>query len=550
MTEPVAPTDLDRLRLERDFLLRLLELGHREDLRPFLADALALIAGATGAKKGYVALHASSEAGGVGAVSGAGGVTEVGGARAADGVGGAGAARSPREPRFWIAHGLDSAEIEGVRRAISSGIVAEALATGRTISTASALADPRFRDQASVQLQRIHAVLCAPIGAPGMIAGSGGIGALYLEGRDKPGPFPEQSRALAELFAKHLAPLADRLLAREEATFGLDHTAALREKLQVASIAGTSPALAQVFREVAVAAPVPVSVLIVGESGTGKTALARALHDSSPRARGPFVEVNCAAIPETLFESEIFGAEKGAHSTAMRRIDGKIDAARGGTLFLDEVSEMPLVVQPKLLMFLQSKRYYRLGSTAPLEADVRIVAATNADLMGRVREKAFREDLYYRLNVLHVRVPPLRERRDDIGAIGDAIVAGLSRAHDHDPSIVLSRAAKIALAEGAWPGNVRELENALSRGWATALSAGATTIEPHHVFPERAGDGGAGEGGDGETYDQALRRFQRTFLSEALGRHGWNVSETARRVGLARSHLNDLIRAHGLVRGK
>lgn len=495
--------EIERLRLERDFFHRLLELGHKDDLRPFLSDALALIAGATGAKKGYVALHAAGDA---------------------------------EEPRFWIAHGMESAEIEGARRTISSGIVAEALATGRTISTASALDDPRFRDQASVQMAKIRAVLCAPIGSPA-------IGVLYLEGRERPGPFPEPDRALSELFARHLAPLADRLLAREEAAAGVDHTAALREKLAVGGVAGTSAALAQVFRDIAVAAPVPVSVLVVGESGTGKTALARALHDSSPRAKGPFVEVNCAAIPETLFESELFGAEKGAHSTALRRIEGKIDAARGGTLFLDEVAEMPLVVQPKLLTFLQSRRYYRLGGAQELTADVRVVAATNADLPARVRDRSFREDLYYRLNVLEVRVPPLRERREDIGAIADAIVRGLGRAHG--ASIELSRAARIALAEAPWPGNVRELENALSRGWAVALSQGAQVIEPGHLFADRAG-----ESADAETYEQALRRFQRTYLGEALARHGWNVSETARRIGLARSHLNDLIKAYGLVRGR
>ncbi|MBK8251775.1 MAG: sigma-54-dependent Fis family transcriptional regulator [Polyangiaceae bacterium] len=488
--------------MERDFLLRLLELGHTNDLKPFLEGALALIAGATFAKKGYVALHAGD---------------------------------ALREPHFWIAHGLAGAELDEVRRAISTGIVAEAIATGRTISTANAGDDPRFRDQQSVQLQRIKAVLCAPIGNPI-------IGVLYLEGRDRLGPFPEQDRALLELFARHLAPLADRLLSREEAAAGTDHTLALRDKLSVSQIAGKSAAIAQVFRDISVAAPVPVSVLITGESGTGKTALARALHDSSPRSRGPFVELNCAAIPETLFESELFGAEKGAHSTALKRMEGKIDAARGGTLFLDEVSEMPLIVQPKLLTFLQSRRYYRLGSTQPLEADVRIVAATNADLQTKVREKVFREDLYFRLNVLQVRVPPLRDRREDIGAIADAIVAALGRVHSAE--ITLSHSAKIALAEGAWPGNVRELENALARGWAVALSQNARVIEPHHLFPERAS-----ESAEAETYESALRRFQRTFLAEALTKNGWNVSQTARTVGLARSHLNDLIKAFGLVRG-
>src|SRR6185369_465378 len=162
---------------------------------------------------------------------------------------------------------------------------------------------------------------------------------------------------------------------------------------------------------------------------TGKTALARALHESSPRARGPFVELNCAALPEALFESELFGAEKGAHSTATRRIEGKVDAAKGGTLFLDEVGEIPLAVQSKLLMFLQSRRYYRLGGSAAIDADVRVVAATNANLEELVQKKRFREDLYYRLNVLEVRVPPLRDRPEDVAPIADAFVRALGKAH-------------------------------------------------------------------------------------------------------------------------
>src|SRR5262249_49487318 len=148
------------------------------------------------------------------------------------------------------------------------------------------------------------------------------------------------------------------------------------------------------------------------------------------RAKGPFVEVNCAAIPETLFESELFGAEKGAHSTATRRIEGKIDAARGGTLLFDEVGEMPLAVQSKLLLFLQSRRYYRLGSSTPIEADVRVVAATNAHLDELVRAKRFREDLLYRLNVLEVRVPALRDRREDVPLIAEAILKQLGEQHD------------------------------------------------------------------------------------------------------------------------
>jgi DNA-binding NtrC family response regulator len=496
--------DVARVRLERDLFLRLLELGAREDLPPFLEDALRLIVEVSGARKGYLELRG--------------------------GHGG--------RP-FSIASGLDADELAEARRALSTGIIAEAVASGRTVSTASAVDDPRFRGHASVQAQRLQAVLCAPVGAPPS------IGVVYLAGRAAAGPFPEADRAHVELFARHLAPLADRLLAREAAASSADHTAELRKKLAVDGIVGTSRALADVLRQVLVAAPVPVAVLVTGESGTGKTAIARALHESSPRRRAPFVELNCAAIPEPLFESELFGAEKGAHSTATRRIEGKVDAARGGTLFLDEVGEMPLAVQSKLLTFLQSRRYYRLGGTAPIDADVRVIAATNADLPERVREKRFREDLFYRLNVLEVRVPPLRDRADDIAAIAEDLVRSQGVAHDR--AIPLSRAARIALAEGTWPGNVRQLENVVQRGWAIALSEGATAIEARHLFPERAELADAMEP---TTYEDAMHRFQGRFLREALEEGGWNVSETARRVGLARSHLNDLIRAHGLVRAR
>ena len=494
-----------RLRLERDLYLRLLELGARDDLAPFLEDALSLIVSVTGAQQGY--LEVTGEVG----------------------------------ARFSIARGLSEAEVEDARRTFSSGIIAEAISTGRTISTASALDDPRFRDQHSVQAQRIRAVLCAPIRSDRP------IGVVYLQGRTTPGPFGEDHRVRAEIFARHLAPLADRLLAREEAHDDEDHTRALRARLAVESIAGTSRALAEVFRQVLVAAPVPVSVLITGDSGTGKTAIARALHQSSARATAPFVEVNCGAIPESLFESELFGAEKGAHSTATRRIEGKIDAARGGTLFLDEVSEIPLQSQSKLLQFLQSHRYYRLGSATPLEADGRVLAATNADLSELVSAKRFREDLYYRLHVLSVHVPPLRDRARDVPAIADAVVRLLGVSHGR--VLPLSRAARIALSESEWPGNVRQLENTLQRGWATALSEGTDAIEPRHLFPERPQTQTTAVAEEEVLgWQDATRKFQGKLLRDALDTYGWNVSETARRLGLARSHLNDLMRAHGLSR--
>jgi DNA-binding NtrC family response regulator len=502
---PGLDADLARVRLERDLFLRLLELAGQQDVQPFLRDALALVVELAGARKGYLEL--ADERGGDG------------------------------RPRWFMAIGFSDEELGEVRRELSTGIVAEALATGRTISTASALDDPRYRAQASVQAAGIRAVLCAPVGS------EPAVGVVYLQGRAAPGPFPEKDRAHVEMFAARLAPLADRLLDREAAREGEDHTASWRRKLRVEGLAGTSRALAEVMRQIGVAAPVPISVLLTGESGTGKTLVARALHASGARPDGPFVELNCAAIPEALFESELFGAERGAHSTATRRLEGKIDAARGGTLLLDEVSEIPLAAQGKLLGFLQSHRFFRLGGTSPVEADVRVTAATNADLEACVRDKRLREDLYYRLNVLEVRIPPLRERREDIVPIAHALLSRLGAADGR--VLALSRGARAGLEASDWPGNVRQLENALARGWAVALSEGSSTIEARHLFPQRAQ--GVGEE-EPEGYEEAMRAFQRTFLGRALEQHGWNVSETARRLGMARSHLNDLIRLHGLVR--
>ncbi len=310
---------------------------------------------------------------------------------------------------------------------------------------------------------------------------------------------------------------------------------------------GAAPPWRRVLQQILVAAPVPISLLVTGESGTGKTAIARAVHDTSPRHAGPFVDLNCAAIPEALFESELFGAEKGAHSTATRRLDGKIEAARGGTLFLDEIGELPLSVQAKLLGFLQSRSYFRLGGTKAVEADVRVVAATNRDLKELVAERRFREDLFYRLDVLRIHVPPLRERVSDIALIADAILVRL--AEQHGRRLALSRAAELALEESEWPGNVRQLENVIARGWATALAEGTARVDARHVFPGAKAEAPSdAETNEPEGWREATLRFQRRLLADTLAATSWNVAESARRLGVARSHMNELIRAHGLER--
>lgn len=201
-----------------------------------------------------------------------------------------------------------------------------------------------------------------------------------------------------------------------------------------------------------------VTVTFAGESGSGKEVMARRLHEMSPRRGGPFVPINCAAIPEALFESELFGHERGAYTSANERSTGKIEVANGGTLFLDEIAEMPLALQAKMLRFLETRRYMRVGGSKKIEADVRLVLATLRPLEEEVRAGRFRPDLYYRIQGIVLEVPPLRERRRDIPQLLDAFIAQLSATHDVKPPLFV-RSARTALIAYAWPGNVRELRN-------------------------------------------------------------------------------------------
>jgi Nif-specific regulatory protein len=494
----------EQIKLERDLYGRLLELGAQEALAKILEDALALIVEITASKKGYLALY-----------------EEEG---------------DPQKPRWWRACGVSEQELVGIRRAISGGIIAEAMATGKTLWIESALEDPRFRDNSSVQGQNIEAVVCAPIGAEEP------IGVLYLQGRAV-GAFSERDRRLAEVFARHLALFVDRLLARGQRS-GEDPTAPLRSRLKLSELVGQSPALAAVLTEVEKAARFEITVLLKGASGTGKTALARAIHDNSPRAGHPFVELNCAAIPENLFESELFGALPGAHSTATRKIPGKISAAQGGTLFLDEVGELPLAVQAKLLQLLQSKEYFPLGGTKPERADVRLIAATNADLEAAISQKGFREDLYYRLKVMTIRVPSLAERQGDIPLLLEHFCE-VTRQRYGLPALRIAPAALRAVEAAEWPGNVRQLAHAVEVAAISAAMDGGGVLERRHLLSSEKGEAGA-QGA--LSFHAATKRFQKKLLSDTLEETDWNVSEAARRLELTRSHVHNLIQSFELKR--
>ncbi len=497
----------ERLRRERDLYRRLLDLGGQEELEPFLREALSLIVEAVDVQHGYLALY--------------------------DDGGGAG---------WWIAHGLSAEQVDGVRHIISRGIIAQAVATGQTIVTPSAQSDTRFSMFDSVRLRGIEAVLCAPIGT------TPPRGVLYLQGQRRPDGFGDEARAIAETFARHLAPLADLVLVRHRGRSSEDATHAVRQKVRLDGVIGRSPALAAVLEQVALVAPLDVSVLLTGDNGTGKSQLARVIHDNSRRAAHPFVSLNCAALPENLIESELFGALAGAHSTATRKIEGKVTAAERGTLLLDEVGDLSLAAQAKLLQLLHAKEYFPLGGTKPVRADVRVIAATNIDLERAVAEQRFREDLYYRLHVVPVRVPSLAERRQDIELLATYFCADASRRHGL-PQCPLSPNALRALESAEWPGNVRQLAHVVEAALIRATGERATQLETAHLFPKGKATASPGAA-DGETLQSALRHFEGEYLRRALESNGWNVVETAKRLDVARSQFYKLINVHGLARTK
>jgi Nif-specific regulatory protein len=485
------------LRDERDFYRRLLSLGSASEIEPLLEEALALIVSVTGARRAYLEVDGGDRAG------------------------------AP----FWRSHSLTSEDIEAVRESISRGIIAEAVASGRTVITASALTDPRFRDRGSVQQQEIESVLCAPIGSPP-------IGALYLQGHESIEGFDPRALEAAELFCRQLAPLSRVLLARNG--FTADATAEVRGRFDCAELIGCSRALAATLEQSALVAPLDISLLITGGNGTGKSLLAHTIARNGPRRGGPFVELNCAALPEQLVESELFGAVRGAHSTATRDMSGKIAAAEGGTLFLDEIGELPLTVQAKLLQFLQAHTYFPLGAARPRHADVRVIAATNADLPALIAARRFREDLYYRLNVMPIEIPSLSARREDIGLLVAGFIDQACSTHNFSARRA-SPAALLACSEASWPGNIRQLRNVVEAGVIRADGDHSSVVSTKHLFPESADSDSA------PTYQEATRQFQRRFLSGCLERHDWNISAVARELDVARSHVYNLIRAFDLA---
>ena len=309
---------------------------------------------------------------------------------------------------------------------------------------------------------------------------------------------------------------------------------------------GRHPEMARIYQLITQIAATPTTVLITGESGTGKELVARAIHARSERRGQPFVAVNVAAIPEALVESELFGHEKGAFTGAHAKKLGRFELAHGGTVFLDEIGTLRLDLQAKLLRVLQEREIERLGGIRPVPVDVRILAATNVNLRSAVRARTFREDLYYRLNVVPLHVPPLRERREDIPALVEHFVRKIARECNRDVRGVSAGALEV-LTRYDWPGNVRELENVLHRAVVLARSPviHLQDVPLDVAMPET----GSRLGEDtGPPLREALEQFERQYILRVLEGTGWNVSRTARRLGVHRNTVLTKLSGWGIQR--
>ena len=423
-----------------------------------------------------------------------------------------------------------------VSRTITSRVVSE----GVSILSNDVQESGAFDEAESLIASRIQALLCVPL-----VLFDKAVGAIYLYASD---PLTRFDKDHLQLLTAVAGIAAVALENARHFEWLESENQRLQEDIQVEhNMIGESPRMREVYQFIARVAPTNATVLIRGESGTGKELVARAIHLNSPRKAKAFVAVNCAALTETLLESELFGHEKGAFTGAVAQKKGRLEIADGGTLFLDEVGEMPLVLQAKLLRILQEREFERVGGTRTLKVDIRLIAATNKDLEEAIRQGEFRQDLYYRLNVVSISTPPLRERREDIPLLASYFVQKYADKCNRRVRGISSE-ARARLTAYDWPGNVRELENAVER----AVVLGTTEMILPEDLPEAAlesaatASAGSGistsSGGVVANYHEAVAEAKKQLILRAIEQSSGNYTEAAKLLGVHPNYLHRLIR--------
>jgi Nif-specific regulatory protein len=418
-------------------------------------------------------------------------------------------------------------EIAEIRLRIGEGVAGWVAAEGASVRIARDEDDPRHTERFDALTgYRTTSMLAIPLLRDGDVV----VGVLQLLNHQR-GRFSEDDEASLVHIGRQVVQILDATSLRSQLQPDNPRPLAFRFN----HIVGESAAMQEVYARVVQAAPTEVTVLLRGETGTGKGLIARAVHHNSARREGPLVKVDCAALPESLIENELFGHERGAYTGADRQSDGKVHQARGGTLFLDEIGELPLPVQGALLRLLQDRQYLRVGGATPQDADVRFVCATHVDLEKRVQEGTFRRDLYYRLRVVQIALPPLRARgHGDLDRLVDHFLFELTRRHGRERT--LSEDARAALHGWPWPGNVRELEHCIES--AVVLSRGPVIEVGDLPLNDTPLDVAAPVHADRfHTPLRPLREMERDYLEWALSRHDGNRTATAEALGIGRNTL-------------
>ena len=442
------------------------------------------------------------------------------------------------------AHGLSPSQQQRGRYKLGEGVIGKVISTGKATTIPRISQDPRFLNRTGARergSKKEFSFICVPIRL-----GREVIGALSVDREFKEGASLDEDVRLLSIIAAMIAvDVRLQQSVQEERQRLLQENARLQEELKErfrpANIIGNSNAMQAVYSLIDRVAKSDATVLIRGESGTGKELVAQAIHYHSLRAARPFVRVHCAALPETVIESELFGHEKGAFTGAIAERKGRFELAHGGTLLLDEVGDLSVSTQIKLLRVLQEKEFERVGGTETIKTDVRVIAATNRDLEEQIAAGTFREDLYYRLNVFPIHVPPLRERRTDIPLLADFFVERYSQAN-HKHIARISTPAIDMLMSYHWPGNVRELENCIERA---ALLTNEDVVHAHHLPPTLQMPQHSGALHEG-TLQSVLDSVERDLIVDALKASRGNKAEAARVLGLTERIMGLRVDKHAI----